>query len=181
MAKADGVPKKPSKAWNASKIGVIAAAASGGIAMATYCLINSRKKKNMAAFGTQADWHAHFTKLMYEPEHFAQDADLFDLFGMILSLSDGTVTAFHVIKQCVLALDSLLRIEYVLRLKDEEPNFVDLDRAMAIRIFIANKLEGVKNLASVRTYNALETAKGRVERGVLQHVMVINSLVYDCD
>lgn len=181
MAKAEVVTKKPSKAWNASKVGVVAAAASGGIAMATYCFLNARKKKNMAAFGTQADWHVHFLKLKYEPEHFAQDADLFDLFGMILSLSDGTKESFEKIRECVLAIDSLLRIEYVLRLKDEEPTFLDLDRAMLIRVFIARMLEDVKNLTSVRTYNAIETAKTRVERGVLQHVMVINSLVYDCD
>jgi len=36
-------------------------------------------------------------------------------------------------------------------------------------------------LKSSKTYNALETAKARIERAVVHHSIVVQSLVFNCD
>jgi hypothetical protein len=171
---------KPAK-WTPIQVGTLAAAAGGGVAFVCYKALRSRKQKHLEVLGSTDEWAAHFEKLEYTPEHLTQDEALFKLFGLALMLSDGTRGAFHAIKQAVLAADSLLRIECVLEAKDVEPSLLDLDRATALATFIVHSISHVKNLKSSKTYNALETAKARIERAVVHHSIVVQSLVFNCD
>jgi hypothetical protein len=175
------VQKQSVGRWSPVQVGTLAAAAGGGVAFVCYKALRSRKQKHLEVLGSTDEWTAHFEKLGYQPEHFTQDEGLFKLFGLALMLSDGTTGAFHAIKQAVLATDSLLRIECVLEAKDVEPSFLDLDRATALATFIVHSISHVKNLKSSKTYNALETAKARIERAVVHHSIVVQSLVFNCD
>jgi len=172
---------KANKKVDAAKAGILAAAASGGFALMCYKILQSRKEKHNKVLGSRENWHKHFTELKYEPEHFTQDEVLFDMFGLVWMLSERDAASFHAVKQAVLGLDSLMRIEFVLENKDAEPTLIDLERATSLATFIVHALGTVKNLRSSRAYNALEAAKSRIERTVLDHTLLISSLVYDCD
>ena len=165
----------------AAKVGVLAAVAGGSVALLSYKVLQARKNTHANLLGSQAKWHESLLELNYVPEHFSQDEALFDMFGLVWMLSERKPESFHAIKQALLGLDSLMRVEYVLENKDAEPTWADLDRATALTTYIVHNLSTVKNLKTLKAYNALEATKTRIERNIINHTLRINSLVYDCD